>query len=99
MMSAQCATPPTLIAGNLSAIRHHVMSGLVFTANASLADVRTLIKNATCLLPEGRQRVDVLVANGSILGIAPPANAAADEVIDATGLYLLPGVIDDQVHF
>ena len=26
-------------------------------------------------------------------------NLAADKVIDATGLHILPGVIDDQVHF
>lgn len=61
--------------------------------------MRTLIKNATCLLPSGRQRLDVLLEDGAILGIAPPATALADEVIDATGLHLLPGVIDDQVHF
>ncbi|HVJ85969.1 MAG TPA: dihydroorotase [Caulifigura sp.] len=61
--------------------------------------MRTLIKNATCVLPSGQERVDVLLENGSILGIAPPASAAADEVIDAAGLHLLPGVIDDQVHF
>ena len=61
--------------------------------------MRTLIKNATCVLPSGQERVDLLLENGSILGIAPPVNAAADEVIDAAGLHLLPGVIDDQVHF
>jgi dihydroorotase len=61
--------------------------------------VRTLIKNATCVLPAGTQRVDVLLEDSTILGIAPPVSAAVDEVIDADGLHLLPGVIDDQVHF
>jgi dihydroorotase len=34
-----------------------------------------------------------------ILAIDPPRTAAVDERIDARGLHLLPGVIDDQVHF
>jgi dihydroorotase len=61
--------------------------------------VRTLIKNATCVLPSGTQQVNILLEDSTILGIAPPTGASADEVIDATGLHLLPGVIDDQVHF
>ena len=31
--------------------------------------------------------------------VDPAAHATADEVVDATGLHLIPGVIDDQVHF
>ncbi|OAI53549.1 dihydroorotase [Planctomyces sp. SCGC AG-212-M04] len=61
--------------------------------------MRTLIKDATCVLPSGTQRVNVLLEDSTILGIAPPVGAAVDEVIDASGLTLLPGVIDDQVHF
>jgi dihydroorotase len=41
----------------------------------------------------------VLIENERILAIDPPRTATADEVIDAAGLHLLPGVIDDQVHF
>ncbi len=61
--------------------------------------MRTLIKNAECVLPTGLHRGSVLVEDGKILAIDPPASAAVDETIDAKGLYLLPGVIDDQVHF
>ncbi len=61
--------------------------------------MRTLIKNATCLLPSGTRQADVLLEDGVIRGIEPPATVQADEVIDASGLHLLPGVIDDQVHF
>jgi dihydroorotase len=43
--------------------------------------------------------VDVLVENGKILGIDPPQGAFADETIRADDLFLLPGVVDDQVHF
>lgn len=61
--------------------------------------MRTLIRGATCALPDGLRQVDVLIQGQKILAIAPPRTAQADEVIDATGLHLLPGVIDDQVHF
>ena len=61
--------------------------------------MRTLIKNAQCVLPTGLHRGSVLVEDAKILAIDPPASAAVDETIDAAGLTLLPGVIDDQVHF
>jgi dihydroorotase len=60
---------------------------------------RTLISGATCVLPSGTRRASVLVEGDRIVGIDPPATARVDERIDATGLHLLPGVIDDQVHF
>jgi dihydroorotase len=44
-------------------------------------------------------RVDVLIDGEKILDLDPPRTATADEIIDASGLHLLPGVIDDQVHF
>jgi len=60
---------------------------------------RTLIQNASVVLPDGTRNVSILIKNQTILGIDPPQTATADEVIDAGGLHLLPGVIDDQVHF
>lgn len=58
-----------------------------------------LIKNAT-LVNEGRVfQSDVLVQDGFIRQIGQHLAEAADEVIEAAGKYLLPGVIDDQVHF
>ena len=60
---------------------------------------RTLIQNAECVLPEGVRRVDVLIDDARILDLDPPQSAQADEIVDARGLHLLPGVIDDQVHF
>lgn len=60
---------------------------------------RVLIQNAHVVLPAGIKEVDVLFEGQKILGFDPPQNSPADEVIDATGLHLLPGVIDDQVHF
>lgn len=58
-----------------------------------------LIKQAT-IVNEGRQYVaDILIKNGLIYQIAPSINAHADTEINAEGLHLLPGCIDDQVHF
>jgi dihydroorotase len=58
-----------------------------------------LIRHATLINEGQRYQADVLVKNGIIDKIAPEVTAAADQVIDAQGQYLLPGVIDDQVHF
>jgi dihydroorotase len=59
-----------------------------------------LIKNAE-LINEGRRfKADVRVRGGKIETIAQDLATERDEqVIDATGLWLLPGMIDDQVHF
>ena len=58
-----------------------------------------LIKAAT-VVNENKQFVaDILVKNGLIEKIAPQIDAPADTVINAEGLHLLPGAIDDQVHF
>ena len=59
-----------------------------------------LIKNAT-LVNEGRQTIsDVLIRDGRIaqIGSYLQTEEKAQE-INAEGLYLLPGCIDDQVHF
>lgn len=63
---------------------------------------RTLIRNATVVLPAETAKVDVLLADGLIAAIDPPKgprSRQADETIDAAGLHLIPGGIDDQVHF
>ena len=58
-----------------------------------------LIKQAT-LVNEGKQTVaDVLIQDGIITKIANQIEANGVEEIDATGKYLIPGCIDDQVHF
>jgi dihydroorotase len=58
-----------------------------------------LIKQAH-IVNEGKVTVaDVLINNAIIEKIAPNISSEHAQVIDATGLYLFPGVIDDQVHF
>ena len=60
---------------------------------------RTLIQNADVVLPDRIERTDVLIDKERIADIAPGMDTAVDDVVDATGLHLIPGVIDDQVHF
>ncbi|OCX53707.1 dihydroorotase [Mucilaginibacter sp. PPCGB 2223] len=58
-----------------------------------------LIKQAT-IVNEGRQFIaDVLIKNGIIERIDSHIDQYIDQTINAEGLYLLPGMIDDQVHF
>jgi len=60
---------------------------------------KILIKNAT-LINEGEQKVtDILINKGLIEKIDTDINVSYDRLIDAEGLHLLPGLIDDQVHF
>jgi dihydroorotase len=60
---------------------------------------RRLIKNAR-LVNEGTiTEGDLLIENGRIVKIAASIEASDTEVIDANGAHLLPGMIDDQVHF
>ena len=61
--------------------------------------MQTLIKNAQIVNENKIYKSDVLIENTKIKKIAPAIDIIADKTIDATGLYLLPGIIDDQVHF
>ncbi len=47
----------------------------------------------------GRGMADVGVIDGKIAFVGDLSQASAGEVFDATGLTVLPGVIDTQVHF
>ena len=61
--------------------------------------MRTLIKNAQ-IVNEGKiYKSDILIENQEITEISSEITIDADKVINAEGLHLLPGVIDDQVHF
>lgn len=61
--------------------------------------MKTLIRHAQVVLPESTERINVLIENGKVAALDVPDGASADEVIDASGLHLIPGVVDDQVHF
>jgi dihydroorotase len=57
-----------------------------------------ILKNGTVHTPGGAQAVDVGVRGGRIAAIGSGLGDAGDS-IDCTGLDVLPGVIDSQVHF
>lgn len=58
-----------------------------------------LIKNAR-IVNEGKTQVgDLLIENGFIAKIGGTIESNTATIVDAKGKYLLPGMIDDQVHF
>jgi dihydroorotase len=61
--------------------------------------MRQLIKNAKVVLPDGIYAVSVIIEGTQIAEIDPAPQVRVDDTVDAAGLHLLPGVIDDQVHF
>ena len=65
----------------------------------SIMSQSLLIKNATASLPSGRSLTNLLVEDGKIVSLDAAPTTIVKEVVDATGLILFPGLIDDQVHF
>jgi dihydroorotase len=61
--------------------------------------MRILIKNANVVFPDGTDCRSVVVDGACIVEIDPAPQLRVDEVVDAAGLHLIPGVVDDQVHF
>ncbi len=59
---------------------------------------KTTIKNCKVNNEGEIYESDLLIEDGRISKIASSIESQGD-VIDATGLYLMPGIIDDQVHF
>ena len=58
-----------------------------------------LLKGGTVVNQDGIAARDVGIRGGRIAGIGSFDAAQAGETVDYTGLHLLPGVIDTQVHF
>jgi len=58
------------------------------------------IVNGTLVNEGQRLEADIEIRDGRIAAIAPDLGGRpADRVIDASGMLILPGMIDDQVHF
>ena len=60
---------------------------------------RTLIKDAMVVNEGQVQKASVLIENQTIAGIFTAHAPKADRTVDASGMWLLPGIIDDHVHF
>ncbi|NKC50282.1 dihydroorotase [Ochrobactrum cytisi] len=59
----------------------------------------TILKGATIVNHDGIGQRDIGIRNGRIAAIGSLSTHTAGEVIDCTGLHLLPGVVDSRVHF
>ena len=61
--------------------------------------MKKLLKNAQIVNEGSIIKADLLIEGQRISKIAPFISDAAAQVIDLEGQFLLPGIVDDQVHF
>ena len=61
--------------------------------------MRRLIHNGTIINEGAITKCDILIENDTIVEIGTNIPSNNCEIIDATDCYVIPGVIDDQVHF
>ncbi|UGY08132.1 dihydroorotase [Phyllobacterium pellucidum] len=59
----------------------------------------TIYRSGFVVNQDGVGLRDIGVSNGRIAAIGNLGHASAGELVDATGLHILPGVVDSQVHF
>jgi dihydroorotase len=57
-----------------------------------------IIRGGTAVLPWGETSADIGVLDGRIAAIGTASDATAGQVVDASGLHVLPGLIDPHVH-
>lgn len=58
-----------------------------------------VVRGGTVVTPEGMARADVGVAAGRIVRVAAAIAEPAAEAIEASGLFVMAGIIDSHVHF
>ena len=61
--------------------------------------MKRLLKNAHVINEGSVEKADVLLEGNRIAKVASSIEDADAEVVDLSGKFLMPGVIDDQVHF
>lgn len=57
-----------------------------------------LIMNGTVVTRDRTEKLDLYIENGKIVKMAPQLKLTADQVIDAQGLMVLPGLVDAHCH-
>jgi dihydroorotase-like cyclic amidohydrolase len=57
-----------------------------------------LVRGGTLVTMSGCEPGDVGVVDGIIAAVEPGLEGGADEVVDATGRHVFPGVVDAHVH-
>ena len=61
---------------------------------------RTIIAGGTLATADGTVTADLVIEDGRVAAIADPGSGGdADELIDASGLVVMPGAIDMHAHF
>ena len=58
-----------------------------------------IVKGGTLVTPAGTAPGDVAVKDGRVAALGALDAGRAEQVLEAGGLHVLPGVIDSQVHF
>ena len=63
-----------------------------------------LIRGGTVVNDDGERQADVVVEDGRVARLDPPGSSRpegpdAEEVLEASGLYVLPGLVDPHTHF
>lgn len=58
-----------------------------------------LIRNARVVNRGSIRQLDILIREGRVVQLAGGLDLRADREIDARGRHVIPGIIDDQVHF
>ena len=64
-----------------------------------MAHFDLIIRDAILVLPWGETAADLGLRGGRIAAIGTTRQDDADQSLDATGLHVLPGIIDPHVHF
>ena len=64
-----------------------------------MAHYDAIFKNGTIVNQDGVHAADIGVTGGRIAALGALATDSAVQITDCTGLHILPGVIDTQVHF
>jgi dihydroorotase len=63
------------------------------------ASFDVILKGGTVVNQDGEGQRDIAISGGRIAAIGDLSRTDAGEIVDCTGLHVLPGVIDTQVHF
>ena len=64
-----------------------------------MAHYDAIFKNGTIVNQDGIHAADIGIRDGRIAALGSLSPDTADAITDCTGLHILPGVIDTQVHF
>jgi allantoinase len=62
-------------------------------------DCQTIVRGGAIATPDGMVEADVAVGDGQVVAVGPALALTAVEEIDASGLCVVPGVVDAHVHF